>query len=64
MASALGTVAAQMVGNPRFFVGPAEDGLFPARLAAISPRTLTPANAILLTAGIAMGLVSLGSMVC
>jgi APA family basic amino acid/polyamine antiporter len=61
MASALGTVAAQMVGNPRFFVGPAEDGLFPARLAAISPRTLTPANAILLTAGIAMGLVTLGS---
>jgi APA family basic amino acid/polyamine antiporter len=61
MASALGTVAAQMVGNPRFFVGPAEDGLFPARLAAISPRTLTPANAILLTAGVAMGLVTIGS---
>lgn len=61
MASALGTVAAQMVGNPRFFVGPAEDGLFPARLAAISSRTLTPVNAILLTAGIAMGLVTFGS---
>jgi APA family basic amino acid/polyamine antiporter len=61
MASALGTVAAQMVGNPRFFVGPAEDGLFPARLAAISPRTLTPVNAILMTAGIAMILVTLGS---
>lgn len=61
MASALGTVAAQMVSNPRFFVGPAEDGLFPAQLAAVSPRTLTPANAILLTAGIAMGLVTLGS---
>ena len=61
MASALGTVAAQMVGNPRFFVGPAENGLFPARLAAISPRTLTPVNAILMTAGIAMVLVTLGS---
>jgi APA family basic amino acid/polyamine antiporter len=61
MASALGTVSAQMVGNPRFFVGPAEDGLFPARLAAVSPRTLTPVNAILLTASIAIGLVTLGS---
>jgi basic amino acid/polyamine antiporter, APA family len=61
MASALGTVAAQMVGNPRFFVGPAEDGLFPAQLATVSPRTLTPVNAILLTATIAIGLVTLGS---
>lgn len=61
MCSALGTVAAQMVANPRFFVGPAEDGLFPMRLAAVSPRTLTPVNAILLTAGIAMGLVTIGS---
>jgi APA family basic amino acid/polyamine antiporter len=61
MVSAIGTVAAQLVSNPRFFVGPAEDGLLPARLAAISPRTLTPANAILITAGVAMVLVTLGS---
>jgi APA family basic amino acid/polyamine antiporter len=60
MASALGSLAAQMVGNPRYFLGPAEDGLFPARLAAISPRTLTPANAILFTAAIAIGLVTIG----
>jgi APA family basic amino acid/polyamine antiporter len=60
MASALGSLAAQMIGNPRYFIGPAEDGLFPARLAAISPRTLTPANAILFTAAIAIGLVTIG----
>jgi APA family basic amino acid/polyamine antiporter len=60
MASALGTTAAQLVGNPRFFVGPAEDGLFPARFARISPRTLTPVNAILLTAAIAIGLLAVG----
>jgi APA family basic amino acid/polyamine antiporter len=60
MASALGSLAAQLVGNPRFFIGPAEDGLFPAQLAAISPLTLTPVNAILLTAAIAIGLVALG----
>jgi len=60
MASALGTMAAQSVGNPRYFLGPAEDGLFPARLAAISPRTLTPVNAILVTAALAIGLVTLG----
>jgi APA family basic amino acid/polyamine antiporter len=60
MASALGSLAAQMIGNPRYFIGPAEDGLFPARLAAISPRTLTPANAILFTAAIAIALVTIG----
>ena len=60
MASALGTVGAQLVGNPRYFLGPAQDGLFPAKLAAISPRTLTPMNAILLTAAIAIGLVTIG----
>ncbi|MGH6782854.1 MAG: APC family permease [Sphingomonadaceae bacterium] len=60
MASALGTVGAQLVGNPRYFLGPAQDGLFPAKLAAISPRTLTPINAILLTAAIAIGLVTIG----
>jgi amino acid transporter len=60
MASALGTLAAQVVGNPRYFVGPAEDGLFPRKLAAVSPVTLTPMNAILLTAIIAMGLIALG----
>jgi APA family basic amino acid/polyamine antiporter len=57
---ALGTLAAQLVGNPRYFIGPAEDGLFPARLAWISPRTLTPVNAILLTAGLACVLVAIG----
>jgi amino acid transporter len=49
-----------MVGNPRFFVGPAEDGLFPAQFARISPLTLTPVNAILLTAAIAIGLLAAG----
>jgi APA family basic amino acid/polyamine antiporter len=60
MVSAMGTLAAQTVGNPRYFIGPAEDGLFPAKLAAISPRTLTPVNAIAMTAGIAICLVALG----
>lgn len=60
MASALGGLAAQIVANPRFFIGPAEDGMFPARLATVSPRTLTPVNAILFTATIAVGLVTIG----
>ncbi len=60
MASALGTMAAQVVGNPRYFVVAAEDGLFPRRLAAVSPVTLTPMNAILMTAVIAIGLVTVG----
>jgi APA family basic amino acid/polyamine antiporter len=60
MLSAMGTLAAQLVGNPRCFLGPAEDGLFPAKLAAVSPRTLTPVNAILLAAAIALGLVTIG----
>lgn len=60
MVSAMGTLAAQCVGNPRYFIGPAEDGLFPAKLAAISPRTLTPINAILMTTGLAIILVTLG----
>lgn len=60
MVSAMGTLAAQAVGNPRYFIGPAEDGLFPAKLAAISPRTLTPVNAILMTATLAIFLVTLG----
>jgi APA family basic amino acid/polyamine antiporter len=60
MVSAMGTLAAQCVGNPRFFIGPAEDGLFPSKLASISPRTLTPVNAIAMTAGIAICLVALG----
>jgi APA family basic amino acid/polyamine antiporter len=60
MLSALGTVTAQSVGNPRFFVGPAEDGLFPARLAAISPRTLTPVTAIAAMSALAIALVALG----
>lgn len=60
MVSALGSTAAQLVGNPRFFVGPAEDGLFPARFARISPLTLTPVNAILLTAALAIGLLAVG----
>lgn len=58
--STLGSLAAQLVGNPRYFIGPAEDGLFPARLAWISPRTLTPVNAILLTAGLACVLAVIG----
>jgi APA family basic amino acid/polyamine antiporter len=60
MVSAIGTVSAQCVGNPRFFMGPAEDGLFPARLATVSPRTLTPVNAILMTTALAIALVTLG----
>lgn len=60
MVSAMGTLAAQSVGNPRYFIGPAEDGLFPARLAAISPRTLTPVNSILMTAALSIILVTLG----
>lgn len=60
MASALGTGMVQVVGNPRGLVAPAEDGLLPRAIAAVSPRTRTPANAILLTCGIAIVLTTLG----
>ena len=60
MSSTLGTLAVQLVGNPRYFFTAAEDGHLPRVLAYISPRTLTPVNAILLTAGIAIALVTLG----
>jgi amino acid transporter len=50
-------VAAATLGR---VLGPAEDGLFPARLAAVSPRTLTPVNAIAMTAAFSIILVTLG----
>ena len=60
MASALGTSMVQIVGNPRALMAPAEDGLLPRAIAIVSPATQTPANAILLTAGIAIALTTLG----
>jgi APA family basic amino acid/polyamine antiporter len=60
IASVLGSLAAQVVGLPRYFMGPAEDGLFPGWLAKVNPGSSTPANAILALAGIAIVLVALG----
>ncbi len=54
MCSTLGTVAAQMVGQPRYYLAPAEDGLFPKWLARVSPHRATPANAVLALAAVAI----------
>jgi APA family basic amino acid/polyamine antiporter len=63
MMCTLGTLAAQCVGNPRYFFAPAEDGLFPSWLARLSKRSATPANAITLLAVIAVTLVLSGGYV-
>jgi APA family basic amino acid/polyamine antiporter len=60
IASVFGTLAAQVVALPRYFMGPAEDGLFPGWLAKVNRGSSTPANAILALAGIAIMLVALG----
>jgi APA family basic amino acid/polyamine antiporter len=60
MASTLGTLAAQTVGLPRYFIAPAEDGLFPSWLARLTTRASTPANAVITLAGAAMLLLIAG----
>jgi amino acid transporter len=47
MCSTLGTVAAQCIGQSRYYLAPAEDGLFPRWLARVWPSTETPANAVI-----------------
>jgi len=54
MCSTLGTVAAQCIGQSRYYLAPAEDGLFPAWLARVWPRTKTPGNAVVALTGIAI----------
>jgi len=54
MCSTLGTVAAQCVGQSRYYLAPAEDGLFPAWLARVWRHTNTPANAVIAMSAVAM----------
>lgn len=54
MCSTLGTVAAQCVGQSRYYLAPAEDGLLPTWLARVWPRTKTPANAVIAMSAVAM----------
>jgi APA family basic amino acid/polyamine antiporter len=54
MASTLGTLAALCVGQPRYYLAPAEDRLMPSWLAKVSARTATPSNAVLSLAGLAI----------
>jgi APA family basic amino acid/polyamine antiporter len=54
MCSTLGTVAAQCIGQSRYYLGPAMDGLLPRALARIWPSTSTPGTAVLALTGFAM----------
>lgn len=60
MTCTLGTVAAQCVSMPRYYLAPAEDGVFPGFLARVSERARTPVNAIVLLGGVAISLVVSG----
>ncbi|MBM3908338.1 MAG: amino acid permease [Gemmatimonadetes bacterium] len=60
MCSTLGTVAAQCIGQSRYYLAPAEDGLFPRWLARVWPRTQTPGNAVLAMTVVAMAFVLSG----
>jgi APA family basic amino acid/polyamine antiporter len=53
IAMVLGSLACLLMAAPRVYYAMARDGLFPRALAAISPRTGTPARAIALQAGLA-----------
>lgn len=54
MCSTLGTVAAQCVGQSRYYLAPGEDGLFPTWLARVWPQTKTPANAVIAMSAVAI----------
>jgi APA family basic amino acid/polyamine antiporter len=60
MCSTLGTVAAQCIGQSRYYLAPAEDGLFPKWLARVWPRTQTPGNAVLAMTFVAIAFVLSG----
>ncbi len=59
--SVAGSVLALLFMAPRLYVAMARDGLFPAVLAAPTPRTGAPARATAFLAAVASGLVVLGS---
>jgi APA family basic amino acid/polyamine antiporter len=54
MCSTLGTLAAQCVGQSRYYLAPAEDGLFPKSLARVWQTTKTPANAVIALTAVAI----------
>jgi APA family basic amino acid/polyamine antiporter len=60
MCSTLGTVAAQCLGQSRYYLAPAVDGLLPRRLARIWPSTKTPGTAVLALTTFAMLFVLFG----
>lgn len=59
--SVLGSLAAYLMAAPRVYYAMARDGLFPAGLAAISPRLGTPARATAIQAMLASILAASGS---
>jgi amino acid transporter len=52
--STFGTLNGSMMTSPRIFYALAEDGLFPAVIARVDPKTGAPGAAILLTAALGM----------
>jgi APA family basic amino acid/polyamine antiporter len=59
--SALGTAHCNVLVMPRVFLSMARDGLLPAYLATVSPRTATPNRAIWALSGLAMLFAVVGS---
>lgn len=57
----LGSLGAMQLMAPRLYVAMAEDGVFPAGVAAVDARHGTPSRAIVLQAGLASVLVVVGS---
>jgi APA family basic amino acid/polyamine antiporter len=57
----LGSLGTLLMVAPRLYFAMAQDGLFPAAAAAVSPRFGTPARAILIQAALASILVALGT---
>lgn len=57
----LGSLGTLLMVAPRLYFAMAQDGLFPAAAAAVSPRFGTPARAILIQAVLASVLVALGT---
>jgi len=59
--SVLGSLFAFMTGAPRVYYAMARDGVMPAMVARVDPRTGAPAGAVAVQAGLALLLVALGT---
>lgn len=59
--SVLGSLFAFMTGAPRVYYAMARDGVMPAMVAMVDPRTGAPVRAVAIQAGLALLLISLGT---